>query len=72
MPYEFTNSVISYEEKKKCFKLNKIQNYLISNNIGYCVIDYNKKNKNKIVCDDKNFKIDQLKFKYIVDKSFNK
>lgn len=72
MPSDYSNTIYSYFIRRKCMELNSYRNYLIYPNIGYTIIDKKIKEEKKVICENKNFQIDQEKFNTIVKKSFNK
>lgn len=73
MPADYSNTTYSFLVKRDCIELNTSTNYVIYPNIGYSIIDKNTREKKKVVCENKNFKIDQEKFNSIVvKKSFDK
>lgn len=72
MPSDYSNTTFSFFIKRDCIELNSYKNYLISPNTGYySIIDKKRKERQKVICEDTNFKIDQEKFNSIVKKSLD-
>lgn len=71
MPSDYSNTTFSFFIKRDCIELNSYKNYLIFSNTGYSIIDKKRKDKQKVICEDTNFKIDQEKYNSIVKKSLD-